>query len=76
MRDVEEELSTRLDAAKSAAPYVHPKLANIEHSGAVDVSRVQDLTPEELSAELARVRSAIDRGTEESECSEEPSELH
>jgi hypothetical protein len=23
----------RLDAAKSAAPYVHPKLANIEHQG-------------------------------------------
>lgn len=23
----------RLDAAKAAAPYVHPKLANIEHTG-------------------------------------------
>ena len=25
--------ATRLDAAKSAAPYVHPKLAAIEHTG-------------------------------------------
>lgn len=24
----------RMDAAKAAAPYVHPKLANIEHTGA------------------------------------------
>lgn len=31
MRDVKQEPKDRLDAAKSAAPYVHPKLANIEH---------------------------------------------
>jgi len=31
MRDDKQEQWTRLDAAKAAAPYVHPKLANIEH---------------------------------------------
>lgn len=31
MRDVVQEPAARIDAAKAAAPYVHPKLANIEH---------------------------------------------
>jgi hypothetical protein len=34
MRDAKKEFDVRLDAAKSAAPYVHPKLAAIEHTGA------------------------------------------
>lgn len=33
MRDTEEESPRRLAAAQAAAPYVHPKLANIELSG-------------------------------------------
>jgi hypothetical protein len=32
MRNEENELATRLDAAVKAAPYVHPKLAAIDHS--------------------------------------------
>ena len=33
LRDENNEPAVRLDAAKAAAPYVHPKLAQIEHSG-------------------------------------------
>jgi hypothetical protein len=33
MRDECQEQATRLDAAKAAAPYVHAKLANVQHSG-------------------------------------------
>ena len=33
MRDISQEYPIRLDAAKSAAPYVHAKLAAIEHTG-------------------------------------------
>lgn len=33
MRDETADPFVRLDAAKAAAPYVHPKLANIEHTG-------------------------------------------
>lgn len=33
MRDESVPQNERVDAAKAAAPYVHPKLANIEHSG-------------------------------------------
>ena len=76
MRDVAQEPAVRLDAAKSAAPYVHPKLASIEHSGEVDLSRVQDLSAETLQAELDRVRSLIDGEFEARTGEEEPSELH
>ena len=33
MRDTKAEVATRIDAGKAVAPYVHPKLANIEVSG-------------------------------------------
>lgn len=33
IRDTSIDHPIRLDAAKAAAPYVHPKLASIEHSG-------------------------------------------
>lgn len=33
MCDVDAVLMVRLDAAKSAAPYIHPRLAAIEHKG-------------------------------------------
>lgn len=33
MRDESNDQAVRLDAAKAAAPYVHPKLNAIEHSG-------------------------------------------
>src|SRR5579859_2030311 len=33
LRDESAPLPERMDAAKSAAPYIHPKLAAIEHSG-------------------------------------------
>jgi hypothetical protein len=43
----------RLDAAKAAAPYYAPKLANVEHSGSVgDGKDATDLTDAEL-AEIA-----------------------
>jgi hypothetical protein len=40
MNDQNEEMHHRLDAAKAAAPYVHPKLANIEHKGDVKLGMV------------------------------------
>ena len=38
MRDETHMPDVRLDAAKSAAPYVHPKLASIEHSGGLNTT--------------------------------------
>lgn len=36
MRNEQEDDGRRLDAAKAAAPFVHPKLAAVEHSGNQD----------------------------------------
>ena len=33
MRDEHASLEARFEAAKAAAPYVHPKLASVEHAG-------------------------------------------
>jgi hypothetical protein len=33
LRDEGQEAAIRMDAAKAAAPYVHAKLASVEHSG-------------------------------------------
>lgn len=38
MRDEAAERSERLDMAKAAAPYVHAKLASIEHSGGMTLN--------------------------------------
>lgn len=43
LRDVEQAKDVRLDAAKAAAPYVHPKLANIELSGNDDAPIVHEV---------------------------------
>lgn len=36
MRDEQKPFDVRLDAANKAAPYVHPKLTAVEHSGKID----------------------------------------
>jgi hypothetical protein len=38
MRDEENAKELRMDAAKAAAPYVHARLAAIEHSGGLNLS--------------------------------------
>jgi hypothetical protein len=52
MRDSKEDKKVRLFAAKEAAPYVHPKLSSIEHSGALNLGGVTDA---ELEAEFERL---------------------
>lgn len=42
LRDESNTQDVRLDAASKAAPYVHPKLANIDHSGSLSVT-IEDL---------------------------------
>jgi hypothetical protein len=54
LQDFGAEPAIRLDAAKSAAPYIHPRLSAVEHSG--------DLTIRTLSQELAELNDANTRG--------------
>lgn len=57
MRDDKADVSRRDDMAKAAAPYVHPKLASMQHSGpnggpiqTVDLTNVDDEDLERLEA--------------------------
>lgn len=36
MRDPTNDMALRMDAAKAVAPYIHPKLATVEHKGSLD----------------------------------------
>jgi hypothetical protein len=47
MRDKANDLDTRMDAAKAAAPYVHPRLAAVVHS-------VHDAPPENRAEKVTR----------------------
>lgn len=51
MRDEDEEMDRRMDAAKHVAPYVHPRLASVEHTGK-DGGPIQ--TQEVVAEEAAR----------------------
>lgn len=70
MRNEAEELPVRLDAAKSAAPYVHPRLATIAHTGADGgaIKTENSFRPELLTAdERDAMRSILAQGTPEEE---------
>lgn len=50
LRDAKLSTEDRFEAAKAAAPYVHARLAAVEHSGTVDVRQARDMTDDELAA--------------------------
>ena len=39
----------KFEAAKAAAPYVHARLAAVEHSGSIGVKRANEVTDDELA---------------------------
>ena len=59
MRDPKAEPHARLDAAKAAAPYVHPRLSAVAVS---KVDRLSNATLEELEREAIRVGKEIGLG--------------
>jgi hypothetical protein len=51
LRDTSQPLPNRMWAAEKAAPFVHPKLAAVEHSGTIDQRHTAtDMTDEQLAA--------------------------
>ena len=63
LRDTKATYDMRIEAAKSAAPYVHPKLAALTVAGQID-SKVEMTVEEREAAERRRVEEAqaiIDR---------------
>jgi hypothetical protein len=57
MRDPANDMAVRMDAAKGAAPYVHPKLAQVEHSGDLNATVKHQFTDRELARRVAFVLS-------------------
>jgi len=53
LRDEEEDPLVRMDAAKSVAPYVHPKLAQIEHSGKGGKDLIPPTDPMDIARRVA-----------------------
>lgn len=43
LRDEQQPQSARVEAAKAAAPYLHPRLAQVAHGGAVQLTHEQAL---------------------------------
>lgn len=70
MRNPKADDSRRDDMAKAAAPYVHPKLASMQHTGrnggpiqTIDVTRLKGMTDKELDLlERALVQIGIADG--------------
>lgn len=61
LRDPESDKSQKMDAAKASAPYVHPRLAAIEHSGDPDRPLVHQSLPAD-PVEAAKVYQRIMSG--------------
>src|SRR5215204_6631888 len=55
LRDEKNDPALRFEAAKAAAPYVHPKLAAIQHldDRSVALEEVSQMSDEELAHEMA-----------------------
>src|SRR5207302_1430602 len=63
MRDDTRELHVRLDAGKAVAPYIHPKLANIEvtgkDGGPLQVNLVNYSPPEPLGSKAVSAAGVV-----------------
>ena len=70
LRDENVDIARRDDMAKAAAPYVHSRLAAVQHSGQVELKRAVELTDDEL-ASIAAVG-----GSGTSETQDDPPLVH
>jgi hypothetical protein len=49
LRNTDLPTSDRFEAAKAAAPYVHARLAAVEHSGSITTKRATEVSDDELA---------------------------
>ena len=63
MRDEAAESTRRDDMAKAAAPYLHPRLSSVEHTGDTEEFRkAADMTDDELAAIAAGAKLTVVKG--------------
>lgn len=55
LRDAEQGQAARFAAAKEAAPYIHPRLAAVDHSGSMSIT-----TQEQAMAEIEQAASQLE----------------
>ena len=64
MRDDSRDTEMRIDCAKAAAPYVHPKLTAVEHSGNIDSAvELTDATATDVARAIAFTLAKATRPT-------------
>ena len=50
----------RDDSAKAAAPYLHPRLSSVEHSGDTqEFRKAADMTDDELAAIISKAKLTV-----------------
>ena len=60
MRDEAAESTRRDEMAKAAAPYLHPRLSSVEHTGDTEAfPKAADMTDDELAAIVARAKLTV-----------------
>ena len=60
MRDEAAESTRRDDMAKAAAPYLHPRLSSVEHTGEDEAfPKAADLTDDQLAAIVAGAKLTV-----------------
>lgn len=57
MRDEGKPLELRLDMAKAAAPYLHPRLASVEQTGQINASESMSITVQFVAPDGTLVKS-------------------
>jgi hypothetical protein len=60
MRDEAAASTRRDDMAKAAAPYLHPRLSSVEHSGDTqEFRKAADMTDDELAAIISKAKLTV-----------------
>jgi len=59
MRNPDASPARRDDMAKAAAPYLHARLAAVEHSGSVDTVPPEKMTDDELARAITELRRKL-----------------
>ncbi len=75
MRNPDASWRRRDEMAKAAAPYLHPRLAAVEHSGGLDAP-LERLTDDELARRIDELSRAIEAVEARAETPDDPPKLN
>ena len=76
MRNPDASWRRRDEMAKAAAPYLHARLAAVEHSGAIEHTPVERLTDDELARRIDELSKIVEDDAAPDAAPEDPSKLN